>query len=106
MPSLTQSELLPIVQEALARWKNAGLDAATLARMSRAQFVISDLPGAELGEDDANIIVLDGDAAGHGWFVDPTPALDEEFASAGIYANESHRSAGGRSHRSADRRGA
>ena len=79
-PSLTQGQLQPIVQEAIARWKNAGLDAATLARMGRAQFVIGDLPGAELGEDDANLVVLDGDAAGNGWFVDPTPASDEEFA--------------------------
>ena len=79
-PSLTQGQLQPIVQEAIARWKNAGLDAATLARMGRAQFVIGDLPGAELGEDDANLVVLDGDAAGNGWFVDPTPSSDEEFA--------------------------
>lgn len=27
--------------------------------------------------------MIDADAAGHGWFLDPTPALDEEFDSAG-----------------------
>jgi hypothetical protein len=31
----------------------------------------------------ANAITLDDDAAGHGWFADPTPFTDEEFDSAG-----------------------
>ena len=43
------------------------------------QFVISDLPGSYLGEAEGNLIYIDSNAAGHGWFVDPTPALDEEF---------------------------
>jgi hypothetical protein len=38
-----------------------------------------DLPGAMLGQEDGGIIELDSDAAGHGWFVDPTPGDDVEF---------------------------
>ena len=78
--TLMQGDLQPIVAEALARWASAGLDASTLARLAQVQFVISDLPGSYLGEADGAMIRLDGNAAGHGWFVDPTPALDEEFS--------------------------
>jgi hypothetical protein len=47
------------------------------------QFVISDLPGSDLGETEGNRVYLDVNAAGNGWFVDPTPALNEEFAASG-----------------------
>ena len=33
-----------------------------------------------LGETVGNTILIDRDAAGYGWFVDPTPADDVEFA--------------------------
>jgi hypothetical protein len=79
-PALTQAQLQPIVQEAVTRWANAGLDASALAKLNQVQFVISDLPGSELGDAAGNRVYLDADAAGHGWFVDPTPASDEEFA--------------------------
>ncbi len=40
---------------------------------------IVDLPGDELAEAIGNTILLDVDAAGFGWFIDPTPADDVEF---------------------------
>ncbi len=83
--SLQQSDLQAIVSEAIARWAGAGLDAATLDRLSHVQFVITDLFGADLGEavPAANRVYIDINAAGNGWFVDPTPAKDEEFAATG-----------------------
>jgi hypothetical protein len=33
-----------------------------------------------LGKTQADQIYLDSDAAGHGWFVDSTPASDEEYS--------------------------
>jgi hypothetical protein len=42
--------------------------------------VIGDLPGSYLGEAKGNTVYIDASAAGYGWFVDPTPAADEEFA--------------------------
>ena len=81
--TLTQSELQPIIQEAITRWKDAGMNAATLAQLAQAQFEISDLPGTDLGETQGNVITIDVNAAGHGWFVDPTPATDEEFTGTG-----------------------
>ena len=61
-----------------------GLDAATLAKLAQVQFVISDLPGSYLGDTDGNEIYIDSNAAGYGWFVDPTPATDEEFTATPI----------------------
>ena len=42
-------------------------------------FQIVDLPGGLLGETSGNTVRIDRDAAGYGWFVDPTPADDAEF---------------------------
>ena len=80
VPALTQSELQAIVQEATSRWTDAGLDAAILNKFTQVQFAISNLPSSYLGEAQGDKITIDSDAAGYGWFVDPTPASDEEFA--------------------------
>ena len=74
-PTLSQSDLQPIVTEAIARWAAAGVDAASLAKLAQVQFVISDLPGSYLGETRLNQAFIDQNAAGYGWFVDPTPAV-------------------------------
>ncbi len=72
----SQSELVPIVNEAIQRLAQA-TGSAALANVS---VEIADLPGMLLGEDVGNKILIDRDAAGYGWFVDPTPADDVEFA--------------------------
>jgi hypothetical protein len=79
-PTLTQAELQPIVGAAIARWAAAGLDPASVARMQRVEVVIDDLAGSLLGQAGAKRVCLDSNAAGRGWFVDLTPASDEEFA--------------------------
>ena len=81
VPLLTQTDLQPIVSAAIARWAAVGLDASAMAKLSQIQFVLADLSGSRLGEAVGNQIRLDRDAAGNGWFVDPTPASDEEYAS-------------------------
>jgi hypothetical protein len=43
-------------------------------------FQIGELPSGLLGEESGKTIRIDRDAAGYGWFVDPTPADDSEFA--------------------------
>ena len=40
---------------------------------------VADLPGLVLARTEEGVIRVDIDAAGHGWFVDPTPGVDEEF---------------------------
>ena len=77
--ALSESDLPAIASEAIARWTFTGLDVSIIYKLSQIQFVIGDLPGAYLGKADANWIILDRDAAGQGWFVDPTPSDDLEF---------------------------
>ncbi|MEK6236388.1 MAG: hypothetical protein N2C14_16905 [Planctomycetales bacterium] len=43
------------------------------------EVVVADLQGATLGLASGDRILLDADAAGHGWFLDDTPYLDEEY---------------------------
>jgi hypothetical protein len=61
------------LQAALARWAELGSAFGTV------QLRVTDLPGAQLGAAVGQTIYLDRDAAGHGWFVDPTPMASEEF---------------------------
>lgn len=79
--ALAPADLPPILDEAKARWKAAGIDAALLAKLEQTRVIVGNLPGATLGQAIGNQIVLDNDAAGHGWFIDLTPGSDEEFAS-------------------------
>jgi Matrixin len=45
--------------------------------------VVEDLPGNVLGTAAGNVITLDSNAAGWGWFVDRTPRSDREFTRPG-----------------------
>jgi hypothetical protein len=88
---LSQAALDGVVAAALARLQAAGVAGALLGRLSAAQFQVSDLPAGDLGRafPSANQVLIDRDAAGHGWFVGPTPLQDEEYAAAptgGLYA--------------------
>lgn len=80
---LAGASLGPIVAQAIARWAGAGLSRDAMAAMHGVQVKIADLPGAQLGAADAGAIYIDPHAAGHGWFVDHTPSVDEEFAPSG-----------------------
>lgn len=80
-PVLMMSQLAAINEEAVRRWRIAGVSDATLRdALGNVQFVIADLPGSHLGGATADgRILIDVNAAGHGWFVDPTPRDDSEF---------------------------
>ncbi|MBN2577654.1 MAG: carboxypeptidase regulatory-like domain-containing protein [Pirellulales bacterium] len=79
---ITQTAVAPIVQEAVTRWAEAGLEPSALNKMQNTRFVLSDLAGAYLGMTQGSTVWLDGNAAGRGWFVDSTPDDDQEFDSA------------------------
>jgi hypothetical protein len=70
--SLTQGELDGVVAAAFARL-GSGAPAA--------RFAITDLGDDNLGLafEDEGTVWIDDDAAGYGWFVDPTPLEDSEF---------------------------
>ena len=81
---LTQSALQPLVTEAIARWAAAGLSPSAISVLKSANVVVSDLPGSYLAPASGrHTISVEVNAAGYGWFVDPTPAADEEFAASG-----------------------
>jgi hypothetical protein len=44
---------------------------------------VADLDGPSLGQESGDVVLLDLDAAGYGWFVDRTPNNDIEFQLAG-----------------------
>ena len=70
----------PIVTAAEARWESAGLIAAQMARLQGLQFLVTGLTPGMLGEYVPGVVYLDPTADGWGWFVDPTPGKDEEYA--------------------------
>src|SRR5207253_954462 len=68
--ALTLQEVDPLLAEAVARWQAGGVDILALGNI---EIQIADLGGATLGLASGNTITLDDNAAGWGWFVDPTP---------------------------------
>ena len=83
---VTTSQLAPIVAEAAARWSAVVGAPAVDAALRRITIEVVDLKGLVLAQTVGNVVVVDVDAAGHGWFVDATPEADTEFtirASAG-----------------------
>lgn len=88
-PSLNIADVQSLLSEAAGKWAAAGLDANGIATLASADIRIADLPGATLGLVVNDRLYLDVNAAGHGWFVDATPGVDEEYellASEGLKA--------------------
>src|SRR5262249_6433071 len=76
---LSNRDLQRMGRVAIARWVAAGADRAQFANV---RFVLADLPDGMLGRQTGNLIEIDRDAAGYGWFVDTTPRNDSEYAGA------------------------
>src|SRR5262249_14911597 len=77
---LTLPQAQPLLQEAIARWQATGVD---VNRLNGVEVRLADLPGATLGLAAGHTLWLDDNAAGWGWFVDPTPWEDSEFSRPG-----------------------
>jgi hypothetical protein len=84
--TLSMDELTPILAIAVQHWADAGASAAQIAQLEQAasHITITDMatPGV-LAETDWNGITVDSNAAGWGWFIDPTPAGNSEFTATG-----------------------
>ena len=76
---LTTQALDPIIEEAVRRWSWWVSEDTVRQALAGVSFAIADLGGQLLGLTDGNTIVLDDDAAGHGWFVDSTLMDDSEY---------------------------
>ncbi len=75
---ITAGDIQPIVEEAIRRLSPA-LNESQRAALRSVTFQVTDLPWLQLGDYSEGTIWIDGDAAGYGWFVDPTPWNDREF---------------------------
>jgi hypothetical protein len=78
--TLDETALGSIVAEATARMEAAGLAEHDAAIRDTVRFAVADLPGRTLGVTLGHTVFVDANGAGHGWFVDPTPGDDSEFA--------------------------
>ncbi|CAM5482718.1 hypothetical protein MAUB1S_08099 [Mycolicibacterium aubagnense] len=77
---LTGETLDSIIAAAIQRWAATGLTDEQLAALNATTFEIADLGGNYLGLASGNVIRLDDNGNGLGWYVDLTPLSDEEFA--------------------------
>ncbi len=77
--SLDNAALEPVAQAVIADWARLGLPAELMSRLRQVEFFVTDLSGSYLGMAVGNTIYINADAAGHGWFVDRTPSVHEEF---------------------------
>ena len=75
---MTADELAPIIAESENRLTAVYGDRVSTA-LAGVSVEIADLSGGLLGETSGKTIRIDPDAAGYGWFVDPTPDDDVEF---------------------------
>jgi len=71
-PSLTIEQANTIVPSAAYLWRDN-------VRLEGIELRLVDLPGSLLGLASSEVIYLDHNAAGHGWFIDATPGEHEEF---------------------------
>jgi hypothetical protein len=87
--SLTVKEAQPLLTEAEAIWRAAGVDTSTLGAID---IHIADLAGAELGLADEvhHAIWLDDNAAGWGWFVDKTRWNNANYLMPGDHVPRDH----------------
>lgn len=75
---ISDAQLQPIVNEAIARWVTIDVDASQI--LAGVDVRLADLDPGQLGRTLGNTVWIDRDAAGQGWFVDLTPGDDDEFA--------------------------
>ena len=76
---LTKEQVLPLYREAIQRWVDIGHDRSEFAgiRVRIVDFNGSNMLGYY--EYEPNLMKLDYNAGGGGWYIDPTPHYDEEY---------------------------
>ncbi len=79
---VTAAQLQTIINQAQAEWAAAGATAAQMQTLRNAAYAIAPLPAGELGLTTSDVVTISPDAAGTGWFIDPTPADNVEFSDA------------------------
>ena len=78
--TLNTDQVQTLLADALLRWQHSGVNTSGLGAI---QLQITNLGGTTVGFASGHTIWLDSNAAGWGWFVDPTPWDDAEFTTPG-----------------------
>lgn len=76
---ISPQELSWMLQQAIQRWREAGISAEDLTRLQGVTFEIADLPDDQLATATSTHFTIDETAAGYGWYVDLSAADDAEF---------------------------
>jgi murein DD-endopeptidase MepM/ murein hydrolase activator NlpD len=80
-PALTNAELAPVVQDAIARWTATGISSSQVELLKQTQVKIEDIPTSTvLGMTLTQQVVIDSNAAGYGWYIDAAPHSDAAFS--------------------------
>jgi|GEM_PF-3000612 len=79
---LTQAQLDSVVSAAISNWAAVGLSAAQLAVLQHVTYGVADIFPGWLGASTSGHVAISINAAGYGWFIDPTPRDNAEFAHA------------------------
>jgi hypothetical protein len=79
---VTAFSLGTIVEQAIENWEATGLTAAQDAYLRTVTVSFADLGGVTLGQATPGQITLDDNAAGFGWYIDPSPQDNAEFSNA------------------------
>jgi len=75
--NLTEEHIKPIFEEAVNRWVRAGIDRE---KFNNVKIRITNYNNSRiLAYGGYNQMSLDDNGANSGWFIDPTPAEDEEY---------------------------
>jgi cyclophilin family peptidyl-prolyl cis-trans isomerase len=77
--TLSDAQLTPIVAEAIRRL-TAQLGSQVETAMADMEIKVANLSPGVLGETLGKTLWIDDDAAGYGWFIDPTPGDSLEFS--------------------------
>jgi len=79
--TVNAEQLADIAKEAIDRWLSVVADEQGVPQLEGYTFAVADLPNSVLGSAAEQLITVDSDAGGIGWFIDTSPKDDSEFTS-------------------------
>ena len=79
--TITADHVEALAEVAIERWVDAGATPDQVEVLQLVDYQVHDLDGHKLAFAHNGTITIDENAAGHLWYVDSTPGLDEEFDS-------------------------
>jgi VCBS repeat-containing protein len=79
LPADPSTSNTTLTSDSLDAWLSLAQLDGKIADMSGVNVNVADLPGGAIGQAVGSTITLDTNAAGHNWFIDPTPADNSEY---------------------------